>query len=188
MILDSLIGQNDPASPGAQIQPESPEAPAAGQLDLDQVAELPPVKQVLAGAPPAVWVPEDFSSPLTKILGANLPALGELGLSLYRSPNKRLILFNPQVIPSEQLQKLDAEGKLDSVAAPLEGLETPEAPTAPQAAPIAAGPVSGAPGLAPRAQSKLAGARLNSLMPKSPSQQAAPGAGKVLNSLLTRAI
>lgn len=162
-----------------------------GDVPVDQIAELPPIRAVLEGKPAAVWAPEGINTPETQIIGRNLKKVGELGLALYRSPNKKMVLFNPALLPPADLKAADAAGKLDEVAAPLESFSAAPATEAPapgaeQPAPGAQQPVTS--GLAPRAQSKLAGTRLKALMDEEePSKRTVPGGGKILNSLFSRA-
>lgn len=188
-LVDSLIGSQDPnGTPGAQIsmQPEQPEAPA--DLPVEEVAALPPVKAVIEGQPPAVYVPEGTRNPMTDILTANFPKLGELNLSIYKSLDKKIVLFNPEKLPAETLQQADKAGNLDSVAAPLDAILNAPAPGEGEQAPASPAPQPMTPGITPRAQSKLAGKRIASLMEKSPTDRPVAGGGRILNSLLQRAV
>lgn len=186
----SLIG---PESSATAAAPASPAAPSL--MDVGQLAELPPVRALLEGKPAAIYAEEGINTPLTQTIGQNFKKIGELGLALYRSPNKKMIMFNPQAIDVNELRQADNEGKLDSVAISLEAFEAGGAPTAAQTAASAPAPQPGvapAPltkGLTPRAQSKLAGTRIGALMDdESPSKRKVPGGGKILNSLMERAI
>lgn len=186
MDLTSNIGpeQSAPASP----------APETTDTDLGTLAELPPVRALLEGNPGAIYAPEGINTPLTQTIGQNFKKMGELGLALYRSPNKVMVMFNPNVVDPDDLRAADKAGKLDTVAKPLAAFEGEQAPVAGSAAPAAPSPV-GAPvapineGLTPRAQSKLAGERLSALKDNpAPSKRPVPGAGRILNGLIERAV
>lgn len=186
---NSLIGP-DQADAATAATPET----NTGELPVDQIAELPPVRAVLEGKPAAIYADETVNSPLAHTIGKNFKKVGELGLALYRSPNKVVVMFNPAVLDPSDLRAADRAGKLDDVAVSMASFESTGAPKTPESAPGAPEPVSGAPapvseGLTPRAQSKLAGKRITALMDdEAPSKRPVPGAGKILNGLLERAV
>lgn len=165
-----------------------PSAPATEQTDL---STLPPVQAVLAGQPPAVYVPAvelSQQSPVVQTLAANMEGLAELGLSIYRATDK-VVLFNPELVGEDQLRQADESGQLESLASPLESLMGGEGSPAPQTPAGAPTPTPGAATITPRTQAKLAGTRLQHLIDDDkPSERKIPGGGKILNSLLKRAV
>lgn len=176
---------------GPETAPEA--APAKQEpsynLSTEQLAELPPVRAVMQGKPSAIYADENATSPLAISIGRNFQKIGELGLALYRSPSKRVVLFNPSVLDSKDLLAADKAGKLDSIAAPLESFDAAPAPQAAASVTEPPAPVPFTKGLTPRAQSKLAGTRISALIDdEPPSKRPIPGGGRILNSLLERAV
>ena len=203
-MIDSLIG---PTQTGGAVleRPAAPPAPAATtpSPEVDpKVANSPPIQAVLAGNPPAVWADTENPGAGAVFIAQNLPSFGQLGLGLYRAPDKA-VLFNQQVLSPEQVKQMDASGELDSVAPPIESffpnlpteaqasegtMPSPDAAVAPEAVSGAAGGIpAGLPGGIPPAAPKATAMRLEQLQPKAPSQRPAPGQGLVLNGLLRRA-
>jgi hypothetical protein len=179
-------------SPTSTIGPEPAGQPAADQnfnLEVNQVAELPPVKAVLEGKTAAVYADENATSPLALSIGRNFTKLGELGLGLYRSPSKKVVMFNPNVIDGAELKKADQSGQLDKIAVSLDTFEQAQAPAAGEESPAAGATQPLSKGLTPRAQSRLAGTRIKALMDdEEPTARPVPGGGRILNSFLQRAV
>jgi hypothetical protein len=203
-MIDSLFGTGQTG--GAQLTPPAtaalgPEAGGAAPEASLNIAEAPPVKAVLAGEPPALWASTEEPNLGALFVSENLPALGQLGLGLYRGKD-RVVLFNQQMLPPEKIKALDAAGQLDSISAPIDsllGAASPAPGPGVSGAPAGAGaagnalPASApapapapAPPVAP-AGPQAAAMRIQQLQPKTPSERPLPGQGVVINGLMRRA-
>lgn len=207
--LSSLVGdqsQGTPPSPQGSPALTAPapapqESPAAGAapdpktITPEQLSQVPPVAAVLTGTPAGFWVDEKDTHVIEPLV-QSIPKLAQLGLSAYRTQAKQVVVYNPKSLAPAALQKLDQEDKVSSTLPPLRDLavasqkqaapgQAPAAPASPQ--PAMAAPMPGAPA-APRAQAKIAGTRLQALMPQDPTSGAAPGQGRILNGLLQRTV
>lgn len=182
----------------------NPPAPAAedgaGGIP-DAVLAIPEFSGLLQGKPAAVSIDKNDPAPESALIGENQQALFDAGFGFYPAKDGQThVMFNTQFIDQAQVEKADAEGKLDSVAVPFDELKAsfevaagreaskgraPASETPPAAAPEAGGPAQVAP--APPAASldkKLATARIKNLSPGGPSSGPVPGQGRVLNSIL----
>lgn len=188
---------SDPMGPEAAAPPAAPTEPAApedstksAQAELPEaVLKIPAISALLAGSPPATYAAENSKSPELKVLEKNIDPLTKAGFGLYRTKDKsNFVLFNNLILSPEEVKKADAEGKLDSIAAPFEDLNASmsegfkgsesdgEAFATP--APPAGQPPSAA------AQKKTQNQRLKNVQPGGPTDGPQPGAGRVLNNIL----
>jgi len=146
---------------------------------------------VNAEVPGIIFSLDDLKKPEIAPLVANAKKLPELGLGIYTNPSKGIaVLFNPAVLRLEEIKAVDAAGKLEQVLktyasggreGPLGTQQTDEETvaakdTAPKTQvtqsysvqpPIRPGKLAKAPSMA------------------EPVKQKAPGAGALLNSLIS---
>lgn len=173
---------------------------ASPSTDLpDELLQLPAVQGLFSGAPPA------FSTPITafekrpeaKLIADNKDALQRAGVGLYRSLAGDLgVLFNQLYISGNDVAQADKEGRLLEVAPPFDqvsqsisqsGEDNPVLNAAvPNGAKTAGVPTPGpTPAPAPASvQNKLTTARLKNIPQGAPTSGPAPGAGRILNSIM----
>lgn len=154
-----------------------------------------------------------IKKPDAELLMKNKDALFAAGIGLYRSLSGELgVVFNQLAISGEEIQAADKAGQLQTLAPDWDQVTldiqksgenhpalSAKGPTGPRETPPAVAPQSGnsAPivpnvpaqgaagsGLPAGAQRKLAGARAANMQAGSPLSGAAPGAGRLLNSVL----
>lgn len=215
---DTLIEPRDPAqaSQPDPTAPPAPEAEPSGLPQ--PLLEIPAMQAIMAGSPPAVSANiEKFSKdPAAKLIVENKDALMGAGVGFYKSLSGELgVIFNQLKIHPEDLQAADKMGKLPTIAPSFDsvnhevsksGLKNPVlrpanvgAPAQPtlKAPPQSAQMVSPAPAPQPAPQVKQAtaalqkqilGLRAKNTQPGAPTSGAAPGAGRLLNSILKPAV
>ncbi len=153
----------------------------------DELLAQPFVAALMQGTPPAVYVPNDFTSPEVELVVKNADALASAGFRLYPSKNKPVtVLYNAVKISPEEIAKADEDGKLDQVAVPFQELQEVIAgasatPADGKAAPVAA-PAQNVPVAPPDA--KVTNARVKNLSPGTPTSGPAPGQGRLLNNIV----
>lgn len=157
----------------------------------EEVLKIPAIAALMAGSPPATYAAENSKSPELKVLEKNIDPLTKAGFGLYRTKDKsNFVLFNNLILSPEEVKKADADGNLDSIAAPFEDLNKSmaagfkgsdsEAPTE-EAAPTPAAPAGAPPSAA--AQKKIQTARLKNIQPGSPTSGPLPGQGRILSNI-----
>jgi hypothetical protein len=205
-ILNSLI-DSAPQEESGPISAQEERNPLA--LSPEEASSVPPVKEIVSGQIPGVYVPvaQAKDDPLWNLLKLNFPALGKLGLSVYKSADSsKVALFNPASVPD--IKSLDQQGQLDKTLSPLDQFSNEKIDLGAlrsQGAPAAA-PASGStdlgvtPSAAPApsmsaaapapagAQNKLASSRLGALTLDQPTEGPKPGQGRIINGLLKRAV
>jgi hypothetical protein len=197
-----------PPAPEAPVSPSPTPSPAAESAPQDEgggaippeVLKFPPMMAVLAGQPPAIsTLVANKDERLLKIWQGR-ENLAKAGIAFYRSLAGDIgVIFNSLRLDPETLKQADRAGKLLEVAPPydqvetglagkpldLENVQAPEgfpqkpAPETPQAAQSPVSPPSAG------AQKAIATKRLAALQPKEPTEGLKPGAGRVLNAILT---
>lgn len=167
------------ADPAAQAPEPAPAAPAP-----DPAAQFPQLSPILSGAVPGVIANKhDANDPLVKQILADLPAVLDLGLGLYRSKaGTSSVLFNPSKVTEEQLKKADKAGKLEDIFPHFASALRSATGAAPALATAAPAPTP-MPMSAP--DPLLAVRRAQQALPGSPTSGPAPGRGRILNSLLS---
>lgn len=182
-IMNSVLGTPETA-PAPEVTPEEVAIP-------DAVLEIPEIAALLQGTPPAVWADRNDPSPEVQTIVENAPALTEAGFGFLGSKNGTdVVLFNTTFVSPEEIQAADNKGKireyttafsdLKASLAPATGAqEAPSAPAAPSMA--AASPGAGF-------DKKLATKRLKNLAVGGPTSGQSPGAGRILNSILTQPV
>lgn len=198
-----------PAAPEPAVSPTpAPSTPAeTGSASENtpagippEVAKFPPMLAVLAGQPPAISTPVANKDERLLKVWQDREKLVKAGIAFYRSLSGDIgVIFNSLRLHPETLKQADRAGKLLEVAPPydavekalagkpldLEGFQAPEglpqlpAPETPQAAQSPVAPPSAS------AQKAIATKRMAALQPKEPTEGLKPGAGRVLNAILT---
>lgn len=166
----------------------------------DEVLMIPAVQGILEGRPAAVYdVTKGSKTPAIEAITKNYQALADAGIGFYQSKDGAIsVAYNTQFISPEEIEKADAEDKLTEIAEPIgsvlgaydavlnESAATPatdgQVNPATSAAPA---PTGAAPAPVER---KLTTARLQNIALGSPTSGPAPGAGRVLNNVLKRAV
>jgi hypothetical protein len=194
----------DPSTPPVDTPPvDTPQEQAQGLPE--DVLKLHPIQALIAGTPAAVSMPvKEFSKlPEAEALVKNADALKAAGFGFYRSLNHDTgVVFNALHVHPQDLQAADKAGKLESIAPPWNhvahviskaGLTHPALHSrgVPQSAatPTPVAPAQAGSGQLPKpepasAAKKQATARLLALQPGNPTSGPAPGAGRLLNSIL----
>jgi hypothetical protein len=206
-MAEPIVEPKDPtAAPAApEVTPTEP-APAASAKGLsDELLQIPAMQALFAGAPPALSAPiEEFQSrPEAKLLIDHKAELEKAGMGLYRSLDGKVgVIFNQLKIHGADIQAADKAGNLEQVAPPFDAVndsigksgadnpvlnaQTPGGPalasppasaTNPPAQPPVAAPAAGA-------QKAIAAARAKNATPGAPTSGPAPGAGRLLASIL----
>lgn len=187
--MDQVTADPMEAPEAAPMAPAEPAPEESAQSDLpDDVLKIPAISALMAGSPPATYAAENSKSPELAILEKNIDAMTKAGFGLYRTKDKaNFVLFNNLVITPEEVKKADAEGNLDSIAAPFDdlnkemsvGFKGTEAEG--EVAPAPAAPAGSPPSSS--AQKKTQAARLKNVQPGSPTDGPRPGQGRVLNNI-----
>jgi hypothetical protein len=193
--MDSDIVQ--PKTAPAEVVPSSdaPKAPEGGFSD--DLLKIPAMQALFAGQPAALSTSlKDFAKrPEAKVIQSHKDELQKAGIGLYRSLAGDLgVLFNQLHIAGQDIVAADKAGRLLEVAPPFDQVNSAVAssgeanpvmnaavPQGPKTAGIPPIPASPAPA---SVQNKTATARIKSLSPGSPTSGAAPGAGRILNSIM----
>lgn len=198
--------------PGVEpVAAETTPAPAEGGAELpDELMRVPAFQALTAGQPAAFStnLKSKDNPEVAGLLKANAKPLMEAGFGFYRSLGGDLgVVFNQLYITGDQIQQADKSGQLPQTAPdfdalnqqvaqsgeanpvlshsgqPPESAPNPQPPALPQAASGMLPPPPAA------SQNKLNAARTSNLTPKGPIKGSPrPGAGRLLNSLLTPAI
>jgi hypothetical protein len=190
-------------APGAEAPPSADQGAAAGLPD--DLIRIPAIQALLVGEPPAVSASiEAFSKrPEGQIIAKNAPVLNEAGMGLYKSMSGDLgILFNQMYVTPQELQQADKEGKLAELAPPfddvnkkMQGLGDKNPVLNKNFKPPTGFKQAGAPPIPPStgqppklaakpAPSKVVAPKLSAQNPGSPTSGPAPGAGRLMNSIL----
>lgn len=200
--------QPPPATPPPAPPPTEPETDETeGEGIPDELLKIPAIQAVVAGSPPAVSmkIADAGKREDVKLIAENRDALLQSGMSFYRSLSGELgVMFNETKISGEDIKAADKAGKLRTIAPDFDLVNHEVAKLGPNHPVFKAGTNSGAPALPastqppqsasgslplvpppPEAvQRKLAQQRLANLLPGAPSSGPAPGAGRLLNSIL----
>lgn len=188
---EQLLQPSPEAPPPDAMAPAQPEGsinPAAALETLPaDVLDIPAVFAVSKGQPAAVSAPNPTDDPAIKVLTKNAQALVAAGFGLYESRDgKNRVLYNSALIDVGSLLDADVQGKLAEVAPPFSSIQAPGASSAlPGATGAAPSPMSQP---ASAVQTELATQRTNNINPGSPTSGPKPGAGRLLNALLTPAV
>jgi len=183
------------------VEPTAQPAPTEKGSELPQeLLQLPAFQALFAGQPPALSAPvADFAKrPETKLVSDNKAPLMKAGIGFYRSIGGDLgVVFNQMFISGEEIKAADTAGKLLEIAPPFDavsqsvaqsGAENPvlkaQTPTGPRGAPVPTPPQSGGKPQSAAAQRKTTSARVMNIQPGAPTSGPAPGAGRLLNSIL----
>lgn len=196
-----------PASPSKQLAPTDvfPNLPA-------EVKSVPVVEWLSVGEPPAIRVEPGQYFPELEPLAKNLPETLKAGLDLYKAQNGDSVFFNPLFMSEQELQLADQEGKLEQlvpsyselsgstpqevspekfdellrtsedVQSRLHSLTTPE-DMEKEPAPAASAAVR--PATTPE---PVTTQRVKALQPGAPTSGPAPGAGRLLNAIIRKAV
>jgi len=190
-------GQPDEGSQDYAGQPGKGVNPAAALETLPaDIVDIPVIYNVAKGSPPAVSAPDKSDDPAVQAITKHAQDLVAAGFGLYESiDGKSWVLFNTQSISADDLHTADSQGKLLEVAPAFSSVKTASPGQG------AAGPAAGSPPAAPQApaqqpesqpapsvQQKLATSRTANLAPGGPTSGPAPGAGRLLNSILKPAV
>ena len=188
-IIDSLL----PASGG---QPPS-ETSAAPVADFGSRPTLI-LRGIASGQLPGAYVPKNAAPVKSDLTPEDLT---QAGISIYktRDPQVSAVLFNPETISEKQVAHLDTAGKITSVfpstatllagpsgapadaAAPTDGSGDSEAA---MTVPVLPRPNFG--GMSPATMTNSRMMALNG--GSEPSKRLVPGAGKIINGLMERAV
>lgn len=196
-------------APAEEAPPE--DSPAQAKSLPDELLRLPGMMALISGAPPALSlrIKDKDNRDDVKLISQHKDALQQAGFGLYRSLSGEFgVLFNQLFVHGADIQAADKMGKLEEIAPPADaithavgksGLQNPALsgqarPTgfatqksvgAPQSATgtlpqpqISASPASGS------AQNKTQSARLKNMVVGGPTTGQAPGAGRILNTIL----
>lgn len=163
----------------------------------DEILAIPAFQGILEGRPAAVYDYKGSGSPVIEAIPKHFKELADAGIGFYQSKDGVLaVMYNSQFISPEELEKADEAGTLTEVAEPLQAVTAAydsvlggEAP-APSSSTGAPAPTpTGSPAPTPAGvEKKLTTARLTNIQPGSPTSGPVPGAGRVLNNVLKRAV
>jgi len=165
----------------------------------DELLQLPAIRGLFAGAPPAfsTAIATFEKRPEAKLIADNKDALQRAGVGLYRSIAGDLgVMFNQLYLAGNDLMEADKQGRLLEVAPPFDQVSqsisqsgegnpvlNASTPSGPKTADV---PTPGpSPSPAPAStQNKLTTARIKNVSQGAPTSGPAPGAGRILNSIL----
>lgn len=189
-------------APAVEPAPVESPAPAGGTELPDELLQEPVMQALMAGSPPAASanIKTAAESALGQLIGQHSQSLQQAGFGFYRSQDGNLgVLFNQLRINPQEIVQADQQGRLLDVAPPIEQVEQAilssgdqnpallaEGPTGAATPPV---PQGGAPTGVPAAGGRVAQALFNerkqNLNPGSPTSGPRPGAGRVLNAILS---
>lgn len=169
-------------APAAPAQPATPKIEALPP----EVASLPVVQAVAIGQPPAVSAKSEKESPSIGVIVKNAPELSAAGLALF-ADKKIGVLFNPAIVPPQEVAQAVKDGTLDQIAVPISQFEQAVAEVMAEqeggAAPGGAAPPGpSAPPPSAKESQKIAGARAKNVAPLPSTRGPKPGQG-ILNEL-----
>lgn len=185
--------------PRAGVTPpaEEPEPTAAPELP-DELLNIPAMQAIFAGQPAAfsALITDFEKMPEAKVIASNKDSLMRAGFGMYRSlDGAQGVVFNSLHLSPDEVKAADQAGQLQSVAPPFAELNASVAqsggnnpvlnaqvPTGPKQS--ASAPVAQVAPLPAGAQKTLTAKRTQNLQLGSPTSGAAPGAGRLLNSIL----
>lgn len=165
----------------ANSEPEAPSEDTSGVPS--EVLELPIMRALLEGSPPALWAPQGTKGPEIATVLKHGEALNKIGIGFYRSSKSKLdLVFNTRFVDPALIKAADAKNKLKEVASPL--LEVMSQINGAVGEPVGVtASAAGMPSSAPL-DTPLNTARLGNLEPGAPTSGPVPGQGRVLSSLL----
>lgn len=176
---------------GAPPAAPAPEAPAESTEEVaipDAVLEIPEIAALLQGTPPAIWTTRGDPSPEVATVIENLDAMVASGFGFYGGKDgETTVLFNTQHVSPEEIQAADNKGKLREFATSFAELKADLAPagSAPEAPSAAAPPSMAAASPGAGFDKRVATKRLKNIAVGSPTSGPSPGAGRLMNSILT---
>lgn len=195
-----------PTPPPAAPTPPPPATDEVGDGLPDVLLQIPAIQAVLAGAPPAVSMKvKGFENrDDMKVIAENKDSLLNAGFNFYRSINGELgVMFNALRIHPEDVKAADKQGKLRTIAPDFDlvnhevaklGPDHPvrnATPATGPASPSVVAPPQAASGALPlnapppaSVQRQLAQKRVMNMQAGAPTSGPAPGAGRLLNSVL----
>lgn len=148
------------------------------------ILELPIFAGLLQGAPAAVWTPTGDKSPEAVTAVKYGKDLNKVGMFFYRDDKEKIdLLYNAQYVSPELIKEAAKKGKLKEVASPLSEVSAQLNGAVAGGGAAPAGP-GGVPSPVP-VDSALNTARVDNLTPGGPTSGPLPGAGRVLNNLVT---
>lgn len=204
-MADVTVEPLDPSAAEAAPAPEVTPTKAPSHGLSDELLQVPAVQALFAGSPPALSAPiEEFKSrPEAKLLIDHKNQLQKAGMGLYRSLDGKIgVIFNQLKIHGADIQAADKAGKLEQVAPPFDavndsigksGANNPVLSAQdPAGAAMASAPATATnpptePQLPPPpagVQKSAMNARLKNAALGAPTSGPAPGAGRLLNSIL----
>jgi hypothetical protein len=199
----------EPANPPEPAPPEQ-----GGDTKLpDNLIHIPAIQALIAGTPPAISarIKEFEKNPAAKLIAENKGLLQQAGMGFYRSLSGDIgVLFNSFHIHPQDLQAADKAGKLGLIAPPfdsvnhavsksglnnpvLKPISQPGAPKAPSLQappqfanqpPAAQPPLPAPKPIAATLQRQLMAQRGKVIQEGPPATGPAPGAGRLLNSIM----
>lgn len=187
-------------APAPEAPAEESAAPQGGGELPDDLLKVPAMQAITAGQPAAFSaILSQFEKvPEAKLIADNKDALMQAGFGFYRSlDGQKGAVFNQLFVSPDEIKAADQAGQLDQVAPPFDQLNMDVAKMGeanpvlaegarPEGFRAGAAPVGASPAPLPAsAQKTLASKRANALTPKGPTSGAAPGAGRLLNSILS---
>lgn len=149
-----------------------------------EVLELPIVRGLLEGSPPAIYNESGAKSEEINTVIKNGKSLKDIGIGFFHDPKAKLDLaYNTQFISPDMVKEAAKKGALKQIAESY--TEVSARINAAVGAPAAGGAALVGGDMSLNLQdSQINTARVNNLSSGSPSSGAQPGAGRVLNDLL----
>jgi hypothetical protein len=213
---------NELADAAIMPAPKTPQQPAAKPAGAElpnifddlppDVQQVPVIKMLAVGDPPAVMIEPGQYFPALEPIGKNLPKLLKGGLDFYKSMKGEGVLFNPLFLGEAELKKADESGKLEKMIPKYAELMGEDPQVVPddkfdeilkqqednergfrqlnqedQGAEQAPAETQAPPPPA-ETEDKITQARTKNLAPQTPTTRAVPGGGQILNGILKRAV
>lgn len=189
----------------ATLAPDAAEAPANDAGLPAAALKVPALQAVYAGSPPAFSASLKAKLPELSALAKEREKLMATGIGFYKSLSGDLgVVFNSLHLHPETLKQADAAGKLLEVAPPLEMVtemltknpgshpamtaEVPQAwPTAPTPTPMQSANMPMNPPPA-SVQNRIQSARQKNMVMGGPTAGPKPGAGRLMNKIMSPAV
>lgn len=171
----------------------------------DELLQIPAVQGLMAGSPAAISATiDDFQKrPEANIIIQQKPALMKAGIGFYRALDGGTgVVFNQSYLSGDELKAADKAGQLAQIAPPFDVVNSEIAksgannpvinaapPTAFRTAPVPEVPqTANVSSASSGVQTQSQRARVKNLQPKGPISGPKPGAGRLLNTVLTPVI
>lgn len=178
--IESITEENVVLPENSEPQPADAEASGVPE----SVLEIPLMRGIFEGSPPAIYTPVGTKGPEVETVLKHGKDLNAAGIGFFRDEaNKLDVIYNSAYITKDLLEAAAKKNKIPEVAEPLAEVNSRvnsaigAPPTAGVSAPVGGSTQMNLP------NTPINTARISNLQPGSPTSGPQPGAGRILNNL-----